>query len=72
MNLQFGSPLSRAEMKKVLGGNQTVGCASHSDCNGAFPICVDVVYNGVPQGACCSAAKLRDKNDVCGGGQNVT
>ena len=35
--------LSRAEMKKVMGGSEAMpGCQSHDNCNGMFPICVVV------------------------------
>lgn len=64
--------LSKAEMKKVLGGiEQLPGCQSHDQCNGMFPICVIVTYMGVTQGACCSVAEMNDKKNVCGGGSEV-
>lgn len=67
--------LTRLQLKKVMGGNGStttgVGCSSHSDCGGMFPICVIVTYQGVTQGACCNSEQIHDPNNVCGGGTEI-
>ncbi|MFD0766499.1 hypothetical protein ACFQZI_16680 [Mucilaginibacter lutimaris] len=64
----FGTPLSRGEMKNVMGG-LAANCTTHSNCSGSTPICVLISGDYGPNalGMCCSAQQLHDKNHACGG-----